>query len=87
MNDLAQIGNAIAWAHALEIDRRMIAHVETAEGRVPTNQEIAAYGQKLIDLRHLPFTDTWSWRGTEVFRVVWWPSPGVPFLIVEPVAS
>jgi hypothetical protein len=65
-SDLYKWAYELARKQAAETELRLITMIEEIEGRVPTNEEVAAYGQRNI---YPDGTVTLTWRGKELFTV------------------
>ena len=83
--------NLVAELHRQKValvERCLVACIEVIEGRVPTVGEVIQHG------RHYEYPDhnfeTWTWKGSTIIALQWWPRPGVPFEIsslVNPFAE
>lgn len=52
---------------AAEVELRLVTNIKEIEGRVPTNDEVARYGQCAI---HVNGDTEYKWRGQTVARVI-----------------
>lgn len=66
LDKLPDMARVLARYRAELIERTLVTMVEAVEGRVPSNDEVRRYGQRLV---HRDGKESYVWRGELLFNV------------------
>jgi hypothetical protein len=69
--------NAMVREKARMTEQCLVGCVESIEGRVPNNEEVACYARRELSDR----MERFFWKDILIVEVRYWPSPRVPYQI------